>query len=631
VEILLYTFYLLILFSFIFLVGFSFLRIINYQSIFFLEFITGISIILILSNFFYFFLNISLSEILLLFFIYSIFSFLYLILYFKKNILIFFFRLEILLIFIPVFCGILIALYYGEQFYVFRGNHYDHTWYVANSVLIKKFRFLEYYNFFKSNDLFFVIKNLDQNLYHRPAAALFMSFFLFPKFVDIFFSAFIFKFFLVSLSGLSFIYFVKSYIKKKIFSEIILFLFFCFSFWTLYIFEIDALSQLFFLCYFIFLIKFFTELYSGNNINKKKIIVFLVNISAAFLIYPQQFLILLLIIGIFFFLSTFKNIFFFFQKNYKIILVSLIVFFIFTIPHYKATYGDFYKTYKMTIMHVDWWGYYGAYILGRENLVTNREFVETIKEIIRDKENLLTILNIIINHNFDNEFYFIFFNIPASLLGFYFLTPGAGINLLNICLFFICLYLIYYALRNIFNSIKVIFTSNIQKIKFLYISIFLSFLLVFLINLINLRIWQLFKLYSFFSFFWILLIFFNLHYKNKKIIFRINYLIVFVLILFPFYKYSVFNNGIGRYDSFPSIIKLDIKKSINWNISEKNIYLCNNVFINENNMDEINIRYVFTKLINWDVNFNTLKKNTILNKKDCMIKLDKGSFIILKY
>ena len=48
-------------------------------------------------------------------------------------------------------------------------------------------------------------------------------------------------------------------------------------------------------------------------------------------------------------------------------------------------------------------------------------------------------------------------------------------------------------------------------------------------------------------------------------------------------------------------------------------------------MDEINKRYIFTKLINWDVNFNMLKKNTILNKKDCMIELDNGSFIILKY
>lgn len=626
-EILLYFLYIFLFIYSIFIIGHSFIKKINLKSFFFLDFITGISLTLIISNFLYFSLNRNLFEILIFLTLVSIFCIFNLKDFFLKN----FFSYNLFFISIVLFLGTTLALFYGEQFYVFRGNYYDHTWYVGNSVLIKKFRFFDYYNFFKDNNLMSVIKNLDQNLYERPAAALFMSFFIYPKFVDIFLSAFIFKFFLVSLSGLSFIFFLKSYLKKNIFSEILLFFSFCFSFWIIYIFEIDALSQLFFLSYFIFLIKFFTELYSGNNTNKKKIIVFLVNISAAFLIYPQQFLILLLIIGIFFFLSNFKNIFFFFRKNYKIILVSLFFFFIFTIPHYKATYGDFYKTYKITTVHVDWWGYYGAYILGRESLVTNREFVETIKEIIRNKENLLTILNIIINHNFDNEFYFIFFNIPASLLGFYFLTPGAGINLLNICLFFTCLYLIYYVLRNIFNSIKVIFTSNIQKIKFLYISIFLSFLLVFLINLINLRIWQLFKLYSFFSFFWILLIFFNLHYKNKKIIFRINYLIVFVLILFPFYKYSVFNSGIGRYDSFPSIIKLDIKKSINWNISEQNIYLCNNVFINENNMDEINIRYVFTKLINWDVNFNMLKKNTILNKKDCMIELDKGSFIILKY
>ena len=64
-------------------------------------------------------------------------------------------------------------------------------------------------------------------------------------------------------------------------------------------------------------------------------------------------------------------------------------------------------------------------------------------------------------------------------------------------------------------------------------------------------------------------------------------------------------------------------------MTEQNIYLCNYVYINE--MDEINKRYIFTKLINWDVNFNMLKKNTILNKKDCMIELDNGSFIILKY
>ena len=630
-EILLYTFYLLILFSFIFLVGFSFLRIVNYQSIFFLEFITGVSIILILSNFFYFFLNISLSEILLLFFIYFIFSFLYLILYFKKNILNFFFRLELLLIFIPVFCGILIALYYGEQFYVFRGNHYDHTWYVANSVLIKKFRFLEYYNFFKSNDLFFVIKNLDQNLYERPAAALFMSFFLFPKFVDIFFSAFIFKFFLVSLSGLSFIYFVKSYIKKKILNKIILFLFFCFSFWTLYIFEIDALSQLFFLSYFIFLIKFFSETYLDENINKKKIILFIINFSAAFLIYPQQFLILLFISAIYFILYYRNRILFLFYAHYKIILTSIFLFFLLTFPHHQATYGDFYKTYRLSTIKVDWWGYYGAFILGRDSIILNRDFVEIIKETIKNYDSIIVAIKSIVNFSIDNKFYFIFFNIPISLLGFYFLTPGAGINLVNIFLFFICGFLIYYVFKNIYNNLKIILKSSDYKIKFLYFSAIISFLFIFLINLLDARIWQIFKLYFFYSFFLIVLIIFRLHIKNKNIYFKIDYLLVLILLLFPVYKYSVFNNGIGRYDSFPSITNINLKNKIYWSVSEKEVTSCSKIYIEDINMDEISKRYIFSKLINLDIKFDLFKNNNDLKDKDCKIILDNGFFKILKH
>ncbi len=630
-EILLYTFYLLILSSFIFLVGFTFLRIVNYQSLFFLEFITGISIILILSNFFYFFLNRSLNEIFFLFFIYSIFSFLYLIVYFKKNIVNFFFRLELFLIFIVIFFGILIAICYGEQFYVFRGNHYDHTWYVANSVLIKKFRFFEYYNFFKDNDLFFVIKNLDQNLYERPAAALFMSFFLYPKLVDIFFSAFIFKFFLVSISGLSFLYFVKSYIKKKIFNKIILFLFFCFSFWTLYIFEIDALSQLFFLSYFIFLIKFFSETYLYKNINIKKVVLFIINFSAAFLIYPQQFLILLFITIIYFILYNRKIILIFFYENYKIILISIFLFFLFTFPHYQATYGDFYKTYRLSTIKVDWWGYYGAFILGRDSIIFNRDFVEIIKEIIKDNDSIIVAIKSIVNFSIDNKFYFIFFNIPISLLGFYFLTPGSGINLVNIFLFIVCSFLIYYVLKNIFNNIRIILKSSDYKMKFLYFSVIFSFLFIFLINILDARIWQIFKLYFFYSLFLIILIIFKMRIKNKNIYFKIDYLLVIILLLFPVYKYSVFNNGIGRYDSFPSIINVNLKNKIYWSISEKDMISCSMIYIDDINMDEINKRYIFLKLINLDLKFDLLKNKNDLKDTDCKIILDNGFFKILNF
>ena len=626
-EILFYFFYLLVFFYSIFLVGFSFLRIINYKSYFFLEFITGISLILIISNFFYFFLNISLNEIIIFLFIYSIYNS---IIYFKHNLLKYFFRPELFLIFVPIFLGVLICLFYSEQFYVFRGNHYDHTWYVANSVLIKKFRFFEYYNFFKDNNLMFVIKNLDQNLNERPAAALFMSFFLYPKFVDIFFSAFIFKFFLISLSGLSFLYFVKPYIKKKLLNEIILFFFFGFSFWTLYIFEIDALSQLFFLSYFVFLIKFFTELYLGNNINKKKIILFSINLSAGFLIYPQQFLILLLIIGIFFIFDCRKYILFFFYKNYKKISILLFSFFLFTFPHYQATYGDFYKTYQLSTIKVDWWGYYGAFILGRESVVLNRDFVEIIKKIVQNNDSIIFIVKNIINYNLANEFYFIFFNIPISLLGFYFITPGSGINPINIFLFFICLFLTCYIFNNIFSNIRIILKSYNTKIKFLFISAFLSFFIIFSINLIDFRIWQLFKLYFFYSLFLMILIIFNLYIKNKKVYFKINYLLIVICLSFPFYKYTVFNNGIGRYDSFPSVININLKKTTTWKVSEEDIIACNKIYIDDNNMDEINKRYVFTRLINLDIKFDLFKNDTSLKIKNCKITLDNGVFKVLR-
>jgi len=627
VDILFYFIYLLIFFYSIFITGFSFLRIINYKSFFFLEFITGISLILIFSNFLYFILNLNLREIILFLLLYSIF---FSIFFYKKKYYKNFFILELFLIFVIIFFGVLISLSYGEQFYVFRGNHYDHTWYVANSVLIKKFRFFDYYSFFKDLNLIFVIKNLDQNLFERPAAALFMSFFLYPKFVDIFFSAFIFKFFLVSLSGLSFLYFIKNYIKKKILDQIILFFFFCFSFWTLYIFEIDALSQLFFLSYFIFLTKFFTELYIDNNIDKKKIIIFTINLSAGFLIYPQQFLILLLIIVIFFIIDRRRNILFFFYKNYPRILFFLFLFFLLTAPHYQATYGDFYNTYKISTIKVDWWGYYGAFILGSESIVLNRDFVEILKKIIQNNDSIIYLAKNIVNYNFNNEYYFIFFNIPISLLGFYFLTPGAGINLTNILLFLICSYMIYFIFNNIFNNIKIIFKSLNSKIKLLYLAVFFSFLFIFTINLIDFRIWQLVKLYFFYSIFLIILIFFNFYIKNKKTYFKINYLLIIISLSFPFYKYLVFNSGIGRYDSFPSIINVNLKKTIHWKVSEEDIVTCNKIYIDVSNMDEINRRYIFTRLINLDLKFDVLKNNNYFKEKNCKIALDNGFFKIFR-
>jgi hypothetical protein len=167
--------------------------------------------------------------------------------------------------------------------------------------------------------------------------------------------------------------------------------------------------------------------------------------------------------------------------------------------------------------------------------------------------------------------------------------------------------------------------------KFLYFSVIFSFLFIFLINILDARIWQIFKLYFFYSLFLIILIIFKMRIKNKNIYFKIDYLLVIILLLFPVYKYSVFNNGIGRYDSFPSIINVNLKNKIYWSISEKDMISCSMIYIDDINMDEINKRYIFLKLINLDLKFDLLKNKNDLKDTDCKIILDNGFFKILNF
>tara|TARA_B110000503_G_C7090425_1_gene389156 strand:- start:931 stop:1377 length:447 start_codon:yes stop_codon:yes gene_type:complete len=145
----------------------------------------------------------------------------------------------------------------------------------------------------------------------------------------------------------------------------------------------------------------------------------------------------------------------------------------------------------------------------------------------------------------------------------------------------------------------------------------------------DLRIWQLFKLYFFYSLFLIILIIFKLYIKNKKIYFKINYLLVVISLLFPFYKYTIFNDGIGRYDSFPSVININLKKTIQWKLSEEDTALCNKIYIDDSNMDEINKRYIYTRLMNLDLKFDLLKNNNNFKEKNCKITLENGFFKVL--
>ena len=56
-------------------------------------------------------------------------------------------------------------------------------------------------------------------------------------------------------------------------------------------------------------------------------------------------------------------------------------------------------------------------------------------------------------------------------------------------------------------------------------------------------------------------LFFSINLKKKSI----NKFYVILASIFFIYKYSINNDGIGRYDSFPSIIDIKFKKEVIWN------------------------------------------------------------------
>tara|TARA_B100000959_G_C14742017_1_gene525464 strand:- start:181 stop:495 length:315 start_codon:yes stop_codon:yes gene_type:complete len=93
-----------------------------------------------------------------------------------------------------------------------------------------------------------------------------------------------------------------------------------------------------------------------------------------------------------------------------------------------------------------------------------------------------------------------------------------------------------------------------------------------------------------------------------------------LLIFLPFYKYSSFNYGIGKIDSFPSIIHLSNKQNTRWYIDREKLYKCNNLIYDiENNHEKIFISMIFNdqkKIIN---------KNTI-----CRLSKEKNNFMLEK-
>jgi hypothetical protein len=268
---------------------------------------------------------------------------------------------------------------------------------------------------------------------------------------------------------------------------------------------------------------------------------------------------------------------------------------------------------------VDFWGYYGAFILGKSNPIFDSFIVQNIKTLWTNNGLSYTLILSIIKYNLENNNIFFAFNIFPSIFGFYHFTTSANYVYINYILLIFLVYISYNIFFTIKKNLKKIFC--IQNDLFILLRFFIIYFIFFFIYLVfNSLLWSAIKLFFIFSPLFFLLIAFN--FSDKKNIIQPKYLFIILLSFLPFYKYSEYNYGIGKIDSFPSILKKESKVDINWKLNSNDFYKCDK------------IKYKFDdkfKDIYISLAFNKYKKNIKdldQNKVECEVLFVNSNFVI---
>ena len=293
----------------------------------------GLSILILFSHFTFFLFDISSQQILVIYLIISTTLTVNSLINKKKF---FNYIKNILYVSLPiVFIFLLLAYFFGEQFYVFRGNKWDWFAFVTSTFYINNLESFDYLNL-KNNFDWSNFENYsyeENSAYHNNVVVwllravniyLLGSFFLDLKFNSPFFNLYLFKVFCLVVINLSTIDFLKKYITVKTTNHLYLFsLIFIFSFWILYLVEADYYRQLISFGLFIYLLSHLDEVYSYfEKKNYKNIIIIVTFFYTLFLIYPELLFVYLLILLVNFIFYNKKI--YFLKKNYLYFLVIII-------------------------------------------------------------------------------------------------------------------------------------------------------------------------------------------------------------------------------------------------------------------------------------------------------------------
>lgn len=576
--------------------------------------IFSLGCLVLILNYLYFNFNIDLETIFNLFIFFTFFG---LIIYFFKKKIKDFKKILIPAFIIIFFLGSL-GLFYGDQFYVFRGNIYDHFVYISSGVA---------FNFYKHSELIEYKQNFPQILknefylehvlnliYFRPSVQLFLGFLLNFKLIDVIQISYTFKIIntvLVSISSMRFF----NILTKNLNSSIFLSLSFVFSFYYFYNFEIDAFSLIFSLPFIFLLLSYIIEL--KDNLDEENYVFFfkIGFVSAiSFIIYPNGSIVIF--VPIFIYVLYLMK----FSKNIKIYLLGLfisgILFCLIIYPTSDSTVIYLIKNEIPVGLNDknDFWGYYGAFIFGKDNPIHDIYIVNEIKRIWSANSSINSVLPEIIKINFENNLFFLL-NLIPSIFGFYHFSLSNNYGLIKYILGIFLIFINLIIIKRLFkNFYSVIISKEPFRIFLKICLIFFSLFFIYLI--INNQLWSAIKLYFILApiiFIFITVDFTKINPKFNKKIFAI------LLMLLPIYKYSEFNYGIGKLDSFPSILKKDSKLKFNWNVDRKKLGKCNNLdYELDNKFHKIYISLIFKTLELQYVNYN------------CVIKIFNGKFIINK-
>jgi len=542
-----------------------------------------------------------------------------------------------IIIFPLIFFFIFLSFIFGENFYTFRGNHWDYFYYLSQSILVNIYDYTELLKLNEiSNNNFsevfgfrgYYFDNDLKNIYfhdERTSIFLLLGSVLFIPFKDLFFIFFIYKIFLSSITSCA-LFSILNSIKNNNTINIIISIIYSFSFWNIYLNETEAIPQSLSLGFFlVILFSYISFIFKKNNCSSGNVFLLFLLLISFYLVYIDIVFILFFFLFIFSILNWSK--FFLFLKiNFGKILVFVLLFISFAFLSFDNVLSPVLDTRISRSISTSFndiqnrlflWGYYGSFVLGKDSIISNKDIIYNLTNL--QISNGLELIYKIFSLQIENGYKLFVLNIIPSLSGLYhFGIPEKISNLYYLNLILI-LFFNFMLVRISFRNFSYFFREN-NILSNIFITSLISSILLILYFLYLGQIFFIIKLYI--SLGVIIFLFLIYDYSSNK---KTNKVYLFAICILVIYKFGIFNSGINRNDSLPSIININYKKNFNWKILDIENYECGKIYNLIEDFEKDKMQWI-------KYNYLNIKFFKIISKPDklfnCYIGENEKNFVI---